>query len=348
MGVGKPILYCGDCGRSLREEDFDRRKAGYVQNAPFCLSCRPDAVPPERPAPPPSSSKHRALPTSTPSRSLPASKPNTMTGAVAAAVGGAVILLGLVAAFSSSSKPPAAPPPAPRPAPAPVAVRAPDPEPPRPRPAPPRPAEPEIPPAPENPALVLERYLSDIRSIRQNDGGFKRADEVRAMLRRAVELAGPRKAEVEALLAGYEKEVAAAQAVKPAPPPPTIPDRPLGEVVSFTLIDADTDKPVPGYDPIAPEASIDLGKLGLKKIDFRINTSPKEIGSIETVIDKEKPHTESAFPYSFTTNTVAKGYDGWTPAPGRHTLKCRLWSQEAKKGTAGPWVTFTFTVVDPR
>ena len=33
-----------DCGRSLREEDFDRRKAGHAQNRPYCADCRPDVV----------------------------------------------------------------------------------------------------------------------------------------------------------------------------------------------------------------------------------------------------------------------------------------------------------------
>jgi len=67
--MGKPILYCGDCGRSLREEDFDRGKAGYVGPSPYCLSCRADAVPPEpEPEPGPKSGpRARAMPTSTPS-----------------------------------------------------------------------------------------------------------------------------------------------------------------------------------------------------------------------------------------------------------------------------------------
>jgi hypothetical protein len=338
--MGKPILYCGDCGRSLREDDFDRRKAGLVQNLPYCLECRPDAILADAKPVATSSARVRPLPSSTPARSLPASRATKTPWAVAAAVGGAVLLVALVGALSTSPPKPA-PPPAPRPAPA-VVARPPESEPEpaaRPRPAPPRPLQPETAPPPENPAVVLDRYLGDIQAIRASDAGFKRADEVRAMLRHADGIAGPRKAEVDALLAGYEKEIARVPAPVPAqaapkPPPPT------GKIAGFTLINADTEKPVAGYDPVAPDTAIDMGKLGLKKLDFRINTAPAYVGPVETIIDSAKARTESGNPYSFTNNSQADGFTGWTPGPGRHTLKARVGK--------GEWVTFSFTIVDPR
>ena len=51
MGVGKQILYCGDCGKVLKEEDFERLKAGYLQNSPYCIQCCPNVVLSTPPAP---------------------------------------------------------------------------------------------------------------------------------------------------------------------------------------------------------------------------------------------------------------------------------------------------------
>ncbi|HEX7896862.1 MAG TPA: hypothetical protein VF950_03830 [Planctomycetota bacterium] len=351
--MGKPILYCGDCGKVLKEEDFDRLKAGYLQNSPYCVACCPNVVlstppAPKQASPFPSSTRVRVLPASTPGRSLRAGASNTLPATFAAAIGGALVVVMIALAFSSA-KP--VPPPPER---APVArVAEPErklepetpPPPPRPRPVPVRPAEPEPPPRPVEAAAMLDRYLEDIRAIRDKDTSFKRADEIRSMLRRAAEIAGPRKAEVVALLDDYEKALAGPPKETPAPPTPA---KPLGQVASFTLVDADTEKPVPGFDPIVSEATLDLGKLKLKKIDFAIHTSPKEVGSVETVIDKNPARGENSWPYSFTSNSVKDGFTGWTPTAGRHTLKCRIWSEGDRKGQAGPWVTFNFTVVDPR
>jgi len=358
--MGKPILYCGDCGRSLREEDFERRKAGYLGNLPYCLACRPDAgVPETRPAPSAgSTARLRSLPGSAPSRTLFARPSSRVPVGVVAAVGGAVVLLGLLFAASSTPKPP---PPAPKPVvlgveplpasaapqPRPEAPPPARPEPPRPAPAP---AEPELLSPRQDVAAVLDRFLDDIRAIRASDEGFRRAEEVRSMLRRAVEIAGPRKGEVEVLLAGYEKEIAAAAAPKVAPPvvraaakpaPASTAPPPSGaKITGFTLINADTEKPVSGYDPIPSDTTLDLEKLGLKRIDFRINTSPSNVGHVTTVIGT-KSRVEQSPPYSFTTNSVAGGFTGWTPEPGRHTLRCRL-------GQTGTWVTFCFTIADLR
>ena len=51
--MGKPIVYCGGCGKSLREEEFLKGRAQLIDNSPFCGVCRPVKTPP----PPPSSRK---------------------------------------------------------------------------------------------------------------------------------------------------------------------------------------------------------------------------------------------------------------------------------------------------
>lgn len=50
--MGKGIVYCQGCGCSLRDDDFERRRAGMHENRPYCAHCRtPEALPPPEPAP---------------------------------------------------------------------------------------------------------------------------------------------------------------------------------------------------------------------------------------------------------------------------------------------------------
>jgi hypothetical protein len=53
--MGKAIVYCQTCGKSLREEDFDRRRAFRQENSNFCVDCRPElkAAVSREPTPPP-------------------------------------------------------------------------------------------------------------------------------------------------------------------------------------------------------------------------------------------------------------------------------------------------------
>lgn len=45
--MGKGIVYCHECGRSLREEEFEKSRAHWIDNVPYCLDCRtPDPTPP--------------------------------------------------------------------------------------------------------------------------------------------------------------------------------------------------------------------------------------------------------------------------------------------------------------
>lgn len=41
--MGRSIVYCGDCGTFLREQDFERGAAREIDRRPFCARCRPPA-----------------------------------------------------------------------------------------------------------------------------------------------------------------------------------------------------------------------------------------------------------------------------------------------------------------
>jgi hypothetical protein len=125
--MGRPIVYCGLCGKSLKEDDFSKGRAHVVDNASYCVTCRIVPEPlqaPPRPAPLPTSTPKpmpppKPLPTSTPRQHSaappppPASSSSTVVG-VCVAIALAIVALAVLLLNSGS---PPAPPPAPTPPP---------------------------------------------------------------------------------------------------------------------------------------------------------------------------------------------------------------------------------------
>jgi hypothetical protein len=340
--LGREIVYCGDCGTSLREEDFSRGRAREIDHRPYCVACRPAAVetPPALVRNPSSSANHPRVGTTRRSAAPTGSNRGALIGIAA----GGLALLALAGALASapSSRP------APDPAPTPSATAASSrPAAPRPRAQPPAPSPPE-PSAPKpDPAASLDRWLADIRRIRERDPDFSKAGDVRALFKMCAEVAGPRAAEVEALRADYERALAAPP--PPAPPPAAAaapkPPAKAPEIVSFTLINAETDQPVPGFDPLPPDALVNLAKLGLRLIDVRVNTSPNTVGCVETILGSAPPRLEKTWPYSCTNNSAAGAYDGFAPSEGKHTVKATAWSAAERKGKKSAPATIAFQVI---
>lgn len=340
--MGRPIVYCGDCGTSLREQDFEKGRAREIDRRPFCADCRGPApvLPVERPAPARISTASIPRVATTRRRGAP------RASAMPLVAGGAVLALLVLVVVVASSPSPRLPEQTPVP-PTPSGVAAPAaPLAPRPAPVAAPPPSPVVAPPAADASRAVDRWLEDVKEIRTQDPEFRRAEEVRTLLRKAAEIAGPRRAAVEALLADYEK-AAAAPPPEPARAPALAPDRPPAPRVTatYTLIDADTDKPVPGFDPMPPGAVVDLARIGTRKIDVRINLSGK-VASLRTVINGGKPHVENSPPFSFTENSVAGGFAGWTPTAGPQTLTVTPYAEKSGKGSAGDTLSFTFTVVD--
>src|SRR5580704_17281434 len=58
-------------------------------------------------------------------------------------------------------------------------------------------------------------------------------------------------------------------------------------VTSFSLISADTNRPVTGFDPIPNGATIDLAALPTLKLNLRANTQPATVGSVRFRLDSD-------------------------------------------------------------
>ncbi|HEX7900036.1 MAG TPA: LamG-like jellyroll fold domain-containing protein [Planctomycetota bacterium] len=185
--MGRPIVYCSDCGRSLREDDFLKNLASNFDNRPYCSTCRkveapPPVTPSARPTPPSSARTPKPF-AAAPAKS---SKP-----VVAAVLVGAVLFLLILGVTLSGRRP--------SPAPEPEKVEAPPP------PPPPRKEAVDRVAAEKERAERFERYLKDIRAALDDARFDDRREEIRAMIAKAGELAGARQAEVDGLSALFTR-----------------------------------------------------------------------------------------------------------------------------------------------
>ncbi len=115
-------------------------------------------------------------------------------------------------------------------------------------------------------------------------------------------------------------------------------------VVSFTLMDADTDQPL--LDPMNSGSTLNLGTLPTRNLNVRANVSGSPIGSVRFAYDGNSSfRTENAAPYALAGDT-AGDFGPWTPSVGSHSLSATPYSSSGATGTAGTPLTITFTVVD--
>ena len=128
----------------------------------------------------------------------------------------------------------------------------------------------------------------------------------------------------------------------------TTPPPPNQSVASFTLIDADTDQPIAGFDPIASGATINLATLPSRQLNIRANTSPATVGSVRFGFDGNANfRTDNGAPYSLAGDD-ASGYLAWTPTVATHTVTATPYSAADAGGTAGTARTLSFKVTDKR
>jgi hypothetical protein len=117
-------------------------------------------------------------------------------------------------------------------------------------------------------------------------------------------------------------------------------------VTSLTLINADTDRPVAGFDPIAPTATLDLSKLP-PRLNVRANTAGK-VGSVRFGLDNQSNfRVEGTGPYALCSDTGGN-YAACAPnvfAPGTRQLSATSYASGNGSGAAGPAVRVTLNIV---
>ncbi|MFC4455840.1 hypothetical protein [Deinococcus sonorensis] len=136
-------------------------------------------------------------------------------------------------------------------------------------------------------------------------------------------------------------------APKPAPTP-----APANlAVTSLTLMDADTDRPVAGFDPIPAGATLRLSALP-RHLNLRANTSGA-VRSVSFVLDRTTFKPENDPPFALCSDTRFKngqkgdyltcGANIFTP--GDHTLRTTPYSKMFAAGQTGAYLEWNFKVV---
>ena len=111
--------------------------------------------------------------------------------------------------------------------------------------------------------------------------------------------------------------------------------------LTLTLINTDTNQPVPGFDPIPNGAVLDLKKLPTRNLNIRADAAGAE--SVRFELDGSV-RIESSVPYALAGDTGNK-FKAWTPSVGTHKLTATPYSENYAKGSAGTPLTLSFTVV---
>jgi hypothetical protein len=88
---------------------------------------------------------------------------------------------------------------------------------------------------------------------------------------------------------------------------------------TFTLINADTDQPVPGFDPMPAEVVIDRAALNLYNFSIRANPHASTTTAVEFIVNGTSYRKESVVPYALYGDTNGD-YNRWPAAVGVHNV----------------------------
>ena len=117
-------------------------------------------------------------------------------------------------------------------------------------------------------------------------------------------------------------------------------------VLSFTLLDANTDQPIPGFNPIVDGAVINKASLGISDFNVRIDTEPNnDFGRIEASLRgaTTEDRIENAYPWALFGDTNGDFRPG-VLNDGAHTLTATPYSQDGTGGDVGTPLTIRFNV----
>ncbi len=117
------------------------------------------------------------------------------------------------------------------------------------------------------------------------------------------------------------------------------------DVTSLTLIDAVTDQPIAGYDPMPANAVLDLAALPSRQVNLRANLGGS-VGSVRFTWSgaESGATTESSAPYALKGDS-AGDYHAWTPTMGSYQLTATPYTGTGAGGSvAGAARSIAFSV----
>ena len=113
-------------------------------------------------------------------------------------------------------------------------------------------------------------------------------------------------------------------------------------ISGFTLINADTDSPISGYEPIRNGSVINYQSLPSKNINIRIDPSPYLSDSLEIKFNDNKIiETDNIYPFS-VWGDLNGDFKAKTPGLGVHNLKVTPYNN----GKKGAPLSINFSLID--
>lgn len=133
-------------------------------------------------------------------------------------------------------------------------------------------------------------------------------------------------------------------------PPVQVTPTPLSSagpsITKLTLINADTDLPIAGFESLGSSTTLNFGSLPTHRLNMRAFTNPGTVGSVKFVLNGGITRIENGAPYALAGNN-GNDYSAWTPTIGPHTLTIIAYTGMHASGTAGIPLTITFMVSSP-
>jgi hypothetical protein len=128
----------------------------------------------------------------------------------------------------------------------------------------------------------------------------------------------------------------------PAPPAGMIPAPLPPRVLGFTLLAANTNEVIPGYDVLAEGATIDLAALPTRNLNIQANVDGVAVKVVIDYDDRQADSIDFAAPWTLRSETSVKGL---TPTVGAHAVSATPFDT-AEPALPGLGLTVRFTVVD--
>lgn len=153
-----------------------------------------------------------------------------------------------------------------------------------------------------------------------------------------------------------------ARLVRLAPTEPT-------RVTTFTVVNADTNAAIAGFESLADDSVLDLATLPTRRLNIRANCAPQLVGAVRFALTGTDPggkaldlvvplaysfpnQIENYFPYMLAGDPSIEGENlpqhsfPWTPPAGRYTLTATPYANMKGSGARGEPLTVHFEVVD--
>ena len=127
---------------------------------------------------------------------------------------------------------------------------------------------------------------------------------------------------------------------------PPQPEQATPEVLSLSLINAETDQVVPGFDPLVSGAQINFKAIGTKELTVRANTDDKTDAVVFTVNNRFS-FQETRRPFALAGDDGNGNFQPWGFTSGDQQIVVRPYTRAGQQFVEGKSLSVSFSFVEP-